>query len=72
MNPIAQQALKIVTNKKTADTARVALQYLKNSKFIKGLKFDAATKWASTNLLKEKPLPRFTKDPKSARRLLRK
>ena len=72
MNPVAQQALKIVTNKKTADTARVALQYLKNSKFVKGLKFDVATKWASRNLLKEKPLPRFIKDPESSKRLLRK
>ena len=72
MNLIAQQALKIATDKKTADTARVALQYLKNSKFIKELKFEAATKWARTNLLKEKPLPRFIKDPKNPGRLLRK
>lgn len=51
------QALKIVTS---------------NKKFIEGLKFDAATKWARTNLLKEAPLPRFIKDPKNPRRLLRK
>mgnify|MGYP001589920339 CR=1 FL=1 len=43
-----------------------------NKKFIDSLKFDAATKWARTNLLKQTPLAKFKPDPKNARRLLRK
>ena len=42
-----------------------------NKKFIEGLKFDAATKWARINLLKQKPLAKFVKDPKNPRRLIR-
>ena len=58
MNPqTIAQALKIVAS---------------NKKFIEGLKFDAVTKWARTNLLKESPLARFVKDPKNPRKLLRK
>lgn len=43
-----------------------------NKKFIEGLKFDAATKWARTNLLKQTPLAKFVKDPKNPKKLLRK
>ena len=58
MNPVGMiaQAIKLAAS---------------NKKFIEGLKFDAATKWARTNLLKQTPLAKFKKDPKNALKLLR-
>ena len=49
-----------------------ALQILKNKKFVEDLKFKAITKWASKNLLKEKPMAHFIEDPNNPNKLIRK
>ena len=54
IKPLLQTALKIAAS---------------NKKYLKDLKFDQITKWASKNLLREKPLPRFT--AQTSRKLIR-
>ena len=68
---LLQTALKIGASRGPALTQK-ALQIQKNKKFIEGLKFKADTKWASRNLLHEKPYPRFTPDLKNPNKLIRK